>query len=394
MSKIKTRRGSPGGVVSGEGIRLHGKVSQFGGPNDPTDSGHTANGMTTATPGIAVYNEKTLGGYWKVTTANGRTRIIQQTDIGPAPWTGRLIDFTYSAVHLFGYTEQNFPTDSIATAVYLGKDKQKAVEAGGQDAVAASQQVTSGGETAPGTRQNASLLGSGESLLELGKDLVTGNLGDLGGKLALASLMIVKDFAVGFADLVIAPAWHWNQRSAAYYSAYVLDPRRVGDNTEYQWAFAWTAAFWGLGYVLLFTEDGQGLRVAPAHKSRLARHVRRVQALPARKSLIKPGQVKDHTPTKPKPVVSSTPLYDRGTMSTTRTRRVKVHGSIGRADAGGQTVESAVPIERIPAREQTRIERASTEPDTRNHPRKGAPSDKRVSPAHHPTPRRRSGHRS
>jgi hypothetical protein len=388
VSKIKTRRGSPTGIVSGAGIHLRGKVSQFGGPNDPTDSGHTANGMTTATPGIAVYNENTLGGYWKVTTANGRTQVIQQTDIGPAPWTGRLIDFTYSAVHLFGYTQQNFPTDSVASAVYLGKDKQKAMEAGGQDAIAASQQVTSGGETA-GIRKNASIISDGEGAVGILKDLVTGNVSDLGSKLALASLSIVKDFAVGFADLIVAPAWHWNQRATAYYSGYVLDPRRVADKTEYQWAFAWTAAFWGVGYVLLYTGEGEGLKPAPANKSRLSRHVRRAQALPARKSLIKPGRVKEHTPDKPKPVVSSTLLYDRGTMSTTRTRRVKVHGSIGRASEQEREAVSAVPIERVPAQADRH-----TKPNPVNSGGKRAPSNKRPATAKRSTPRRRQGHRT
>ena len=103
------------------GGRVDGKVSWFGGPNDPSDSGHTASGGTTATPGIAVYDRATLGGYWRVTAPNGRTKIVRQTDIGPAPWTGRKIDFTYSALGMFGYSEKNFPTDAIGHAVYLGK---------------------------------------------------------------------------------------------------------------------------------------------------------------------------------------------------------------------------------------------------------------------------------
>ena len=40
-------------------------------------------------PGIAIYNRATLGGYWKVTAANGKTAILKQTDLGPAPFTGR-----------------------------------------------------------------------------------------------------------------------------------------------------------------------------------------------------------------------------------------------------------------------------------------------------------------
>jgi hypothetical protein len=103
-------------------MNLNGKGSWFGGPGDPTDSGHTALGGTTKEPGIAVYNHGTLGGYWRVTAPNGKTAVVKQTDIGPAPWTGRKIDVTYSALNKFGYGEHNFPTDSEFKATYLGKN--------------------------------------------------------------------------------------------------------------------------------------------------------------------------------------------------------------------------------------------------------------------------------
>ncbi|HTA98677.1 MAG TPA: hypothetical protein VK730_13675 [Solirubrobacteraceae bacterium] len=108
-------------IPMGTGQAVTGKVSWFGGPNDSTDSGHTASGATTATPGIAVYNRATLGGYWKVTdTKTGRSAVLKQTDLGPAPFTGRKIDVTYSALNRFGYGEHNFPTDSTFKAEYLG----------------------------------------------------------------------------------------------------------------------------------------------------------------------------------------------------------------------------------------------------------------------------------
>ena len=40
-------------------------------------------------PGIAVYNPQTLKGWWRVTAPNGHMAVVQQTDVGPAPWTGR-----------------------------------------------------------------------------------------------------------------------------------------------------------------------------------------------------------------------------------------------------------------------------------------------------------------
>lgn len=106
-------------------MNLAGKVSWFGGPGDPTDSGHTANGETTKTPGIAVYNHGTLGGYWRVKAPNGKTVVLKQTDIGPAPWTGRKIDVTYSALNKFGFNEGNFPTDAQFQAEYLGRTAPK-----------------------------------------------------------------------------------------------------------------------------------------------------------------------------------------------------------------------------------------------------------------------------
>lgn len=106
---------------------IAGKVSWFGGANDPEDSGHTANGETTKTPGIAVYNHGTLGGYWRVKAPNGKTAVLKQTDIGPAPWTGRKIDVTYSALNKFGFNEHDFPTDSHFEAEYLGRKPPKEV---------------------------------------------------------------------------------------------------------------------------------------------------------------------------------------------------------------------------------------------------------------------------
>jgi hypothetical protein len=105
------------------GPTLAGKVSWFGGPNDLSAGGTPASGIPITHPGVAVYSRHTLGGWWRVTFANGRTVALQQTDIGPHPQTGRVLDVTYSALGLAGYTEHNFPTDSIIHAEYVGKRK-------------------------------------------------------------------------------------------------------------------------------------------------------------------------------------------------------------------------------------------------------------------------------
>jgi hypothetical protein len=103
------------------GTELRGKVSWFGGPNDSTTGPTTATGLPVTHPGIAVYNTATKGGWWWVRFPNGRAAILQQTDFGPAPWTGRVVDVLYSALPAIGYTEANFPTDAEVVARYLGK---------------------------------------------------------------------------------------------------------------------------------------------------------------------------------------------------------------------------------------------------------------------------------
>jgi len=104
------------------GSALNGKVSWFGGPHDSKAGPTTATGISVTHPGIAVYNGATEGGWWWVRFPNGRTAILQQTDFGPAPWTGRVLDVLYSALPAIGYTEQSFSTDAQITARYLGKD--------------------------------------------------------------------------------------------------------------------------------------------------------------------------------------------------------------------------------------------------------------------------------
>jgi hypothetical protein len=92
---------------------VKGKISWF---NDNVES--TASGQKG---GIAVYNQQTLGGWWLVKLPNGAEEYIKQTDIGPAPWTGRKFDFSQNNLEAIGYTTGNFPTDSEIEATYVGK---------------------------------------------------------------------------------------------------------------------------------------------------------------------------------------------------------------------------------------------------------------------------------
>lgn len=114
MSPVASRPLSPGTTLSGT-------ASWFGGPHDPESGPTTASGKPVSAGGIAVYNEATLGGYWRVTFPNGHQAVLQQTDIGPAPWTGRLIDVSYASLSAAGYSESSFPTNGAVRAEYLGK---------------------------------------------------------------------------------------------------------------------------------------------------------------------------------------------------------------------------------------------------------------------------------
>lgn len=108
-------------VSSIVGAAQSGKISWFGGPQDSSSGPTTSSGAPVSYPAISTYNQATKGGYWLVHMPNGRTAVLKQTDIGPAPWTGRNFDFTYTALPLLGYSTGNFPTDANITATYLGK---------------------------------------------------------------------------------------------------------------------------------------------------------------------------------------------------------------------------------------------------------------------------------
>lgn len=112
---------------------VRGKLSWFGGPNDSSDSGQTALGLSTSVPGVAIrrpgispFDRATLGGYWVVRFPNRRYVVLRQTDLGPSSFTDRNIDVTNGALRKCGYTEANFPTDGIGKAWYIGMSKVRA----------------------------------------------------------------------------------------------------------------------------------------------------------------------------------------------------------------------------------------------------------------------------
>lgn len=89
--------------------------SQYKGKYIWVDTGDKPNSNALGVPddqqGIALPSSSTLGDWFLVTAPNKRTLKLQQTDIGPADWTGRTIDIAAVAAERFGYSPQTFPTD-------------------------------------------------------------------------------------------------------------------------------------------------------------------------------------------------------------------------------------------------------------------------------------------
>lgn len=102
---------TPGPVSSGAGSWY----SQYSGNNDWVDRGDkpgsNALGVPDEKQGIALPSRDTLGQWFDVTTPDGRSFRLQQTDVGPAKWTGRGVDVSAAAADKMGYSPNNFPTD-------------------------------------------------------------------------------------------------------------------------------------------------------------------------------------------------------------------------------------------------------------------------------------------
>src|SRR6476469_4773513 len=75
--------------------------------------GSNALGVPDSQQGIALPTRRGLG-KWFLVTPPGQSQPfpLQQTDTGPAPWTGRGIDISAAGAHQMGYTPKNFPTDA------------------------------------------------------------------------------------------------------------------------------------------------------------------------------------------------------------------------------------------------------------------------------------------
>lgn len=93
--------------------------SQYDGKYHWHDSGDAPGSAALGVPddaqGIARPGKESLGTWFMVRAPNGKVSLEIQSDLGPAVFTGRTIDISAAAAERFGYSPQNFPTDSIFT---------------------------------------------------------------------------------------------------------------------------------------------------------------------------------------------------------------------------------------------------------------------------------------
>lgn len=97
------------GVYSGKGS-WYSQLPQYGWVDREDRPGSNALGVPDEKQGIALPSRATLGQWFDVTFPDGQTHRLQQTDVGPAKWTGKGIDISAAAAHEAGYSPKNFPT--------------------------------------------------------------------------------------------------------------------------------------------------------------------------------------------------------------------------------------------------------------------------------------------
>lgn len=155
-------------------------------------------------------------------------------------------------------------------------------------------------------------------------------------------------------DYVVAPLWHWGERAVSWYwENFFGTGAEQGSGFGYVLrsnAGAVTITFWALGYAILWS-NGQSLSPVTREESMLGQGVKGVSGLIARRNLVKPTQVKDKTPKKPKPKHSVVMIERVQEYSTQRNRQVRV-SSKGQELASGRKVNN-VSSERSGAGEHT-----------------------------------------
>jgi hypothetical protein len=130
-------------------------------------------------------------------------------------------------------------------------------------------------------------------------------------------------------DYVIAPVFHWAERAEIFYWRNFF-----GVGTEQGSGFGYqlrqnaaiiTIGFWAIGYAVLWS-DGESLSPVEPHESMVGRAVKGVEGKIARRNLVKPKDVKEETPDKPKPKTSTVKVERIKEYAVSRKRPVSVSG--------------------------------------------------------------------
>jgi LysM repeat protein len=95
------------------GSTVTGRMTWFGGPDDPDAQGAPASGLGWLSNGMAYYNEGSLSGQWLIHFPWGQTEPMTQIDVGPAPWTGNSFDLAYSALPGTPYNQSSWPNPTV-----------------------------------------------------------------------------------------------------------------------------------------------------------------------------------------------------------------------------------------------------------------------------------------
>ena len=203
----------------------------------------------------------------------------------------------------------------------------------------------------------------GDFLGELAETLF--NFKKLGALAAAAMAWFLKLIFKAIWDYVIHPALDWVERATSWYwiNFFGTGVER-GSGVGYQLrnnAGIITIAFWAFGYGALFT-DGESLApIGKASNTMLGRQFKAAEGKIARRSLVKPSEVKEKTPDKPKPKGSTVPIERTQTFSVGRKRAVSVTaaGSTkitqGRKPDGSseRQRQTAAPVARPQSSQQT-----------------------------------------
>jgi LysM repeat protein len=101
------------------GTTITGRMTWFGGPNDPNAQGVPASGLGWRSDGMSYFNSGSLGHHWLIHFPWGQTLPMTQIDIGPAPWTGNPFDIAFSALPNTPYSSDTWPNPTV-TGTYQG----------------------------------------------------------------------------------------------------------------------------------------------------------------------------------------------------------------------------------------------------------------------------------